>query len=656
MSGKCHGVQDETCQSAENNGSRKIAVIGLANSGKSLIFNNFTKTYSIVANYPQTTIHSVRKETVIAGQQSIVIDTPGISSLSTTTGDEKETRDILVKEKPDLVIFCGDATHLKRSLVLLAEVQELGIPIVFCLNKVDKALEKGSVIDVKKLALETGVPVVETSAVRGIGLAELEKATDRAEVNGGCVTYSGTIEKAVEKIGNIFPSGQGPAKGELLLLLGGDPAVNATLCSALGGNMAPEINSALREIHRNTTAINIRQAIFNVRESWADKVADDVTSSSSLTFTGLSHKLAWISRHPVLGWPVLLGILWLTFWGVGTIANEMAGFMDELIFIPLTDAISALVTIGFLNEFLVGQFGILTMGVMNAVVTVVPILIVFFTIINFLEDVGYLPNLSVLGNRVLNFFGLTGKAVLPLTLGFGCNTMATLTSRMLETKKERIVLSFLIALGVPCSVQLGVMIAILATAPFSALIIVIASVVATQIVCGILINMLIPAKKTSDFIMELPDFNIPNWKNIIRKTYVRIKQFLEEALPMFVVAAALMFFLEKTGLLDIIKTVFRPIITGFLSLPDKVTEVFILVLSRREVGAVYFKDMYEASEVDYYQTVVGLIVMTLFIPCMSNTMVMIKELGMRWAVAINSSIMVVAILVGGLVNFLIRMF
>ncbi|MEE8484006.1 MAG: hypothetical protein V3S46_05350 [Nitrospinota bacterium] len=112
---------------------------------------------------------------------------------------------------------------------------------------------------------------------------------------------------------------------------------------------------------------------------------------------------------------------------------------------------------------------------------------------------------------------------------------------------------------------------------------------------------------------------------------------------MFVAAAALMLFLYKSGLLDIIKAVFRPIITGFLSLPDKVTEVFIPALSRREVGAVYFKDMYEAMEVDYYQTVVGLIVMTLFIPCMSNTMVMIKELGSRWAVAINGSIMVVAV-------------
>jgi ferrous iron transport protein B len=296
------------------------------------------------------------------------------------------------------------------------------------------------------------------------------------------------------------------------------------------------------------------------------------------------------------------------------------------------------------------------MGVMNAIVTVVPILLVFFLMINFLEDVGYLPNLSVLTNRTLGYFGLTGKAILPITLGFGCNTMATLTSRMLETKKERIILSFLIALGVPCSVQLGVMLAIMATAPFSALLTVFGAVAATQIVCGTIINRWIPTKKTSDFILELPDFHLPSLRNIVRKTYFRIKTFLEEALPMFVVAAAMMFVLDKTGLLAVIKTVLRPIVTGFLSLPDKVTEVFILVLSRREVGAVYFKDMYEAAEVDYYQTVVGLIVMTLFIPCLSNTMVMIKELGLRWASAINISIILIAILVGGLVNSLIRIF
>ena len=656
MNEKCHGSQSDGECSNGNNGIRKIAIVGLANAGKSILFNQFTKTYSMVANYPQTTTHSVREKTVFAGRESVVIDTPGISSLNATTGDEQETRDILIKQKPDMIIFCGDATHLKRTLVLLSEIKELGIPVVFCLNKVDDALKKGLVMDVKKLSMETNMPVVETSAVHGIGLKKLEEAAKRASANGNCVRYSDQIEQSLKKLQSIFPAGQSPSKGELLLLLGGDTSIKLKLGSAFGGYLLPDINSVLKKIYIKTSAVNLRQAVFNTRDSWAGKVADEATSTSSFTFTGFSRKAAWFARHPVFGWPVLLGLLWLTFTGVGTIANELAGFMDDWIFVPLTGAISAMIAVPFLHEFLLGDFGILTMGVMNAIVTVVPILIVFFLIVHFLEDVGYLPNLSVLTNRALAIFGLTGKSVLPLTLGFGCNTMATLTSRVLETKKERIIISFLIALGVPCSVQLGVMLAIMATAPFSTLLIVLSTVVATQIVCGLIIERIMPAGRKSDFILELPDLRMPNWRNIVRKTYIRIKMFLEEALPLFVLAAAMMFVLEKTGLLDVIKTIFRPIITGFLSLPDKVTEVFILVLSRREVGAVYFKDMFEAGEVDYYQTIVGLVVMTLFIPCISNTMVMVKELGMRWAVAINTSIIFIAILVGGALNYVLRIF
>ncbi len=155
--------------------------------------------------------------------------------------------------------------------------------------------------------------------------------------------------------------------------------------------------------------------------------------------------------------------------------------------------------------------------------------------------------------------------------------------------------------------------------------------------------------------MELPPFRLPDIRHMLKKTYHRVKWFLIEAVPLFIAGAALMFVLEITGLLTIIKGVMRPVVVGFLSLPDKLTEVFILVLSRRELGAVYFKDMVDAGQVDYYQTITGLIVITLFIPCISNTMVMIKELGSRWAISMNIFIIAIAILVGGLVNFLIRL-
>jgi ferrous iron transport protein B len=198
--------------------------------------------------------------------------------------------------------------------------------------------------------------------------------------------------------------------------------------------------------------------------------------------------------------------------------------------------------------------------------------------------------------------------------------MATLSTRMLETKKERLVASFLIALGIPCAVQLGVLLAIMATAPFSILLIT---------VTGIGLNKLIPTEQKAYFILELPPFRLPDPRQIVMKTFYRVKWFLVEAVPLFVLGAALMFALKITGL--------------------------ILVLSRRELGAVYFRDMVNAGQVDYYQTITGLVVITLFIPCISNTMVMTKELGLPWAVSINIFVIIIAILVGGLVNYLIRL-
>ncbi|VAX17921.1 Ferrous iron transport protein B [hydrothermal vent metagenome] len=648
-------VPDKT-KEAKAGAKKKIAIIGPANVGKSIIFNRLSKSYSEVANYPQTTVGSIHKESNIGGIEYEVWDTPGISSLDINSEDERITRDALLKDSPDFILFTGDPSRLKRSLILLSQILELNIPTVLVLNKMDEASLRGITIDTEELSERLGIPVVETAAEREAGFAKIGDAIKASRPVNGVVRYPIIVENALDEIGSSFKEGERPSKAVALLLLSGVAAVEEWIKSRGEDAALIKTREAIRKYHRRYPSSDIGRILFNARKGWADKTAERVISSALFTAPGLAQKAAWASRHPVLGWPIVLAIMWITFYGVGTIATQIATYLDMWIFIPLTNFVDSIVTNKLANEFLVGNFGVLTMGVMNALVTVVPILIIFFLIINFLEDVGYLPNLSVLLNRMFSYLGLTGKSVLTMSLGFGCNTMATLTSRSLETKKERIIAISLIALGVPCAVQLGVMIAILSTAPFSAILFVVGAVLITQITVGMLMNWLLKSEKNSGFIMELPPFRWPNPENIARKTYYRVKSFLVEALPLFVLGAVLMFIMEKTGILAIIITVAHPVITGFLSLPDKATEVFILVLSRRELGAVYFKDMVDAMEVDYYQIVVGLTVMTLFIPCVSNTMVMIKELGLRWAAVINMFIMIIAILVGGLLNSVIRLF
>lgn len=640
----------------QNCKKHKIAIVGSPNVGKSILFNKFGKGYSLVANYPHTTIAIMRKEASFAGKVFEIIDTPGIFSLQLFSEEGQVTRDILIKEHPDIILFCADATRLKQSLVLFSQILELEIPILFCLNMLDEASRKGLVMDTGALAKEIGFSVVETAAEHGIGLKELETLAHRVSTPVGRVFYPAFVENALEDLRGAISGERRFPKAVLLLYLTGDEDIARYVEETCGSEIFSRLSEHLRRIYRKSNPSNLKQAIAVVREDWVEGIVKKTVKGESFSQDGFSHKAAWASRHILWGWPILFGILWTTFFGVGTVATKLTEIVEDCFFSPIVQIVGQFISHPLLKEFVVGQYGILTMGVFNAVGTVVPILIVFFLITNFLEDVGYLSNLSVLSNRFLSFFGLTGKAVLPFVLGFGCNTVATLTSRILESKRERIIASILIALGIPCAVQLGVLLAIMATAPLSVLWITMTAVLGTQIICGLALNKLVPSSRRSDFIMELPNFNLPSPRHIILKTYYRVKWFLVEAVPMFVLGAGLMFLLEKTSLLALIKQILNPVVSGFLALPEKLTEVFILVLSRRELGAVYFKEMVDAGEVDFYQTIVGLVVITLFIPCVSNTMVMIKELGARWAVSANILIVLVAILVGGMVNALVRFF
>ncbi len=634
-----------------------IVIVGPSNSGKSEIFNKLSKSYSVVANYAQTTIDPVRKEAVIGGRKFCIWDTPGLISLNICSEDESFAKDALIKENPDIILFVADSTRLKRSLVLLCQVLELGRPAALALTKTDETLRNGTAINIDKLSARLKIPVAKAVLFRKHDLDPVVEAINQSCVADRLIKYPRAVEEAIEEIRDSFQGvGKAVSRGMAILYLSGDKEATKIL-HGTGEDVASHAREAVVRFYRKSPLSNIMQITFNAREAWADKLAEEITQAATTRKThGFAQKAAWASRHPVFGWPIVLAIMWVTFLGIGSIATWVASYLDNQIFIPLTGFISSHIANPFVNEFLVGDFGVLTLGVMNAIGTVTPILIVFFLIVNFLEDVGYLPNLSVLLNRLFSLFGLTGKAVLSMSIGFGCNTMATLTSRMLETKKERIIASALVALGVPCAVQLGVMIAILSTAPFSALVFVVATVLATQIAAGASMGRLLKSDKASDFIMELPPFQWPHPRNVVRKTYYRVKSFLKEALPLFALGAVLMFCLDKTGLLALMIKMAHPIVTGFLELPDKTTEVFMLVLSRRELGAVYFKNMVDAMEVDYYQIIVGLVVITLFIPCISNTMMMIKELGLRWAAAINATIIVIAVLVGGLLNLVVRIF
>lgn len=295
------------------------------------------------------------------------------------------------------------------------------------------------------------------------------------------------------------------------------------------------------------------------------------------------------------------------------------------------------------------------MAITYSLAIVLPIVGTFFFAFSILEDSGYLPRLAVMLNRAFQWIGLNGKAVLPMILGLGCTTMATVTTRILETRKERLQVTLLLALGVPCSAQLGVMLGMIADLGTTATVIWGSVVMSTLLAVGYLANQVIPGQK-SDFIFELPPMRVPSLSNILMKTLVRLEWYLKEVIPIFVLGTAILFILDKISLLYFIEQALAPLITGWLNLPIEVTGAFLIGFLRRDYGAAGLFALSRDGLMSPLQILVSLVVITLFMPCVANVLMIVKEYGVKFAIAVAAFVFPFAIVVGGLLNLVLRYF
>jgi len=637
--------------------TNKIAVIGNPNVGKSALFNKLTKSYSLVSNAPYTTVSVLRSTIVINGNKYEIIDTPGIISLDVKSEDGLVTRNILIEESPQIVILCMDASNIKRSLILAAQAAELEIPMIACLNFVDESRQRGIIIDRKKLEELLGVPVVETNAFEGRGIKELTRALPGAAVPlQPRISYKPFIENAMDELSECFPPDAVPADALLLLLLLKDHGIEQFITSQYGHKIFDAAAAIVARVHRDTPT-EISRLIFEERNMWAETVSKKTTEAGPEPQGRYGQVISSLCRHHVCGWIILLGIIYCTYILVGSIGiNILVPFFEQKIFAPVLAGVAELIPWQVLRDFLVGDYGILSTGFANAVGTALPILSMFFIILNILEDTGYIPNLCVLTNRFFQRVGLSGKAILPVILGFGCKTMATLTTKILESKKERFIAIFLIAFAIPCAPLLGMTLAVLALFPFSTFLIVFGVLVMAEITAGIALNKILKTDVSDDFIMEIPPIRLPNIKNLITKTYFRLKWFTVEAIPLFMAGACILFFLEKLHILTLIKKAFLPLLVTVLNLPISTVEVFLLCLLRKEAGAVMFLDLAQNQQLDYIQIIVGVILINCFIPCFANIMAMIKLLGIKTALLMTLVITSFSAIIGVILNAVLRSF
>ncbi len=691
---RVHPMQLETNLAAPraDERPRRVALVGHPNVGKSVIFSRLTGTYVTCSNYPGTTVQLYRGTADIDGAEWEVFDTPGLIQLASSREDEQVTRDVLLFDDVDVVIQVADAKNLERTLALFLQLAELGRPMVLNLNMVDEQRARGLQFSAPALERLLGVPVVETVATLGAGMEGLRTALARAQVPQPEIDYGQFLELPIKELAALLQSGRdNGARGVATLLLGIGKADAPALLESLelDENTRRAVVSVAETARRNGNRVGYE--IARRRHQMATNIAADTHALPSGVGDGLrscgvcspavlpdfdtsghtggcpipfvsveqatrfSRQLGRVSVHPVWGVAILLAVMYGMYQLVGNLgAIIMVGFLEDTLFgvyinPAITDGVNNLVPWAFGRDLLVGEYGLWTMAITYSVALILPIVATFFLAFGFLEDSGYFPRLTVIAHRTFRRMGLSGQAVLPMILGLSCDTMATVTTRVLETPKERTIATLLLALGVPCSAQLAVLLAISASVSGWVLIGVLAITGLQLLLVGRLAAAVIPGK-TAPFVTELPPLRWPQWRNIFAKTRARMVWYLTEVVPLFLIGTLALFLLDKVGALGAIQRSARPLVTGLLGLPAETSSAFVMGFFRRDYGAAGLYQIQQAGGLDTLQILVSLVVITLFVPCIANLLVIIKERGWKTALAIVAFVVPYSILVGAVVN------
>lgn len=649
----CQGSEETSAPSSEGG---PIVLVGNPNVGKSVLFGLLTRRYVVVSNYPGTTVEVIRGQASIDGRQEVVVDTPGVNNLLASGESERVTRDILVRERPSAVVLVADAKNLSRALVLAAQLAEMEVPFVLTLNMDDEARARGIDIDAERLSETLGVEVVRTVATRGEGLDALAQTlAGPARLSRFAVTYDPEIEEGIRQVMALLPPGLSAPRSVAVMLLAGHDVADA-----LEGASAEVVGrvAAIREDVQARYRQPLGYVINQQRLEGVRRVADEVCSRRAGAREPLAAVLGRLAIHPIAGLPVLLVVLYLMYKFVGEFgAGTLVDFLEGVVFgryinVWATDA-AAWIPAGIVRDFLVGEYGLVTMALSYGLAIVLPIVGTFFLAFSLLEDSGYLPRLAVMVNRPFKAMGLNGKAVVPMVLGLGCDTMATMTTRILDTRKERLQVTLLLALAVPCSAQLGVILGILGGLGAVAALIWAGVLTATLFAVGYLASRVLPGRG-SDFIQELPPLRVPRLSNVVLKTLARMEWYVKEVMPLFVVGTAALFTLDRVGALTRIERLASPLVEGVLGLPSEATQIFLMGFLRRDYGAVGLFDLVRDGRLDPEQALVSLVVITLFVPCFANFLMIVKEFGARTAVAVAGFIVPFAFVVGGLLNLTMR--
>ncbi|MDH4200063.1 MAG: ferrous iron transport protein B [Spirochaetia bacterium] len=629
--------------------SNNIYLVGNPNVGKSVLFSALTDKYATVSNYPGTTVEVTRGNIPLNKWRSqnkiCLVDTPGINSIVPLSEDERVTRDILFEHetktgKKPPVILVMDGKNLRRGLILAIQLTFARIPFIVALNMMDEAATLGIQIDIKKLKELLKAPIISTIAIQREGIPEILDllktpmvAPDNTlKVNTETRDYLDSLLKILHPLA-------------VLSAIAADTSIRRYLSEDM-------IRKTEKLLAFSKVNLHTFQLIW--REN-ADAIQSQVYTRDIPASSGWLNKLGNWSIHRVTGFGILFFVMYLLYKFVGVLgAGVGVDFLEKTVFgkwinPPMKDFFYAIPLPEIIRDLFVGPFGILSMGLTYAIAIIFPIVVTFFIAFSFLEDSGYLPRMGALLNNFFKVMGLNGKAILPMVLGLGCDTMATMTARVMNSRKERILVTLLLALGIPCSAQLGVILAFSTYIPISYMLLWVAIVVAVLLLVGYLASKLIPGQ-VSMFLLEIPPLRVPRLYNLAMKTYMRTKWYLKEALPVFLIGTFLLFLLDKLHVITFLNEALKPITVYGLGLPAESARSFVMGFLRRDFGTAGFFLMYQQGMLNSRQVLISLVVITLFIPCVANFLMMIKEQGIKAAVLMFLFIVPFAFLIGTILN------
>lgn len=642
-------------------GRKKIFVVGSPNVGKSVIFNVLTKSYVTVSNYPGTTV-DIASGKMRVGQhhEFSVIDTPGMYSLRPITAEENVARHLVLSEKPDVLIHVVDAKNLERMLPLTFQLMETGRPVILVLNLYDEMLARGMRLDIAHLEHDLGIPVVETVAVSGMGVDNLGSRI--VEVIEGRYNYdiverkfSSEIESLISQVCKLLRKEYPVSKRSIAALVVQNDQDILNM-------IKPEGNfGKIKDLISNGAVQNITYKLSQERQEMAHEIVTEHLVLEEQKRRGRwKETLSRVMVHPVWGMPILAAVLWFGLYkfvgefGAGTMVDFIETNIFENIINPRVNSFfhSVFGTNTFFDLF-AGEYGIITLGVRYAIAIIFPIVASFFIVFAIIEDTGYLPRLAMLVDRLFKVIGLSGRAVIPLTLGFGCDTMATIVTRTLETTKERIIATFLLSLAIPCSAQLGVLLGLLAGHP-KMLFVWILTVLMVFALAGFLAKHLVKGEDTG-FFMELPPLRLPVFMNVFTKTYTRMIWYFKEVLPLFILASVIIWFGKLTGIFDLlVRLMSYPV--RWAGMPEGASPAFLYGFFRRDFGAAGLFDLAKDGVLGGNSLVISVVVLTLFIPCIAQFAVTWKERGKGMAIGMAAFIFPFSFFVGFLLNFILNVF